>query len=143
MIIFMIVPVLAPSLGQLLLALGSWRLIFLALAVYGLLLGLWATLRLPETLASEHRRPLSARHFGAAVKETLTNRVSAGNTLAMTLIFGALLGMLNSIQQIVFDVFHQPALIGLDLRLHRGADGDQRLGELAAGDALRLAAACC
>ncbi len=113
MIIFMIVPVLAPSIGQLLLALGSWRFIFLALAAYGLLLGFWATLRLPETLADAHRRPLSARHFGAAVKETLTNRISAGNTLAMTLIFGSLLGMLNSIQQIVYDVFHRPAWLGL------------------------------
>ena len=113
MIIFMIVPVLAPTIGQLLLAVGSWRFIFLALAAYGLILAFWATLRLPETLAPEHRRPLSARHFGAAAKETLTNRASAGNTLAMTLIFGALLGMLNSIQQIVFDIFHQPALLGL------------------------------
>ena len=113
MMIFMIVPVLAPSIGQLLLAVGSWRFIFLALAAYGLILAMWATLRLPETLAREHRRPLSARNFGGAVRETLTNRVSAGNTLTMTLIFGALLGMLNSIQQIVFDVFHQPALLGL------------------------------
>lgn len=113
MIVFMIVPVLAPSLGQLVLALGSWRWIFLALAVYGLILAVWATMRLPETLAAEHRRPLSARHFGAAVKETLTNRASAGNTLAMTLTFGALLGFINSIQQVVFDVFQRPELIGI------------------------------
>ena len=113
MIVFMIVPVLAPSLGQLLLALGSWRLIFVVLAVYALALAIWATLRLPETLARENRRPLSARHIGAAVKETLTNRVSAGNTLAVTIIFGALVGMLNSIQQVVFDVFHQPGMLGL------------------------------
>ncbi len=113
MIIFMIVPVLAPTIGQLLLAVGSWRFIFLALAAYGLILAVWATLRLPETLAEEHRRPLSFRNFGAAARETLSNRVSAGNTLAMTLIFGSLLGMLNSIQQIVFDIFHQPALLGL------------------------------
>jgi len=113
MIVFMIVPVLAPSLGQFLLGFGSWRLIFLVLAVYALLLAIWGALRLPETLAAEHRRPLSARHFGAAVKETLTNRASAGNTLAVTMIFGALVGMLNSIQQVVFDVFHQPAMLGL------------------------------
>lgn len=112
MIIFMIVPVLAPSLGQLLLALGSWRWLFLVLAAFGLLLACWAAMRLPETLAEAHRRPLSARHIGAAVKETLGRRVSAGNTLAMTMTFGALLGMLNSIQQVVFDVFHRPGLIG-------------------------------
>ncbi len=113
MIVFMIVPVLAPSLGQLLLAIASWRWVFLTLAIYALLLAIWSVLRLPETLAREHRRPLSARNIGAAMKETLTNRASAGNTLAVTLIFGSLVGMLNSIQQVVFDVFHQPGLLGL------------------------------
>ncbi|HTU11036.1 MAG TPA: multidrug effflux MFS transporter [Allosphingosinicella sp.] len=113
MIIFMIAPILAPGLGQLLLQVGSWRWIFLALAIYALALSVWAAWRLPETLARAHRRPLSARHFGAAVKETLANRVSAGNTLAMTLTFGALLGFINSIQQVIFDVFQRPELIGI------------------------------
>lgn len=113
MIVFMIVPVLAPSLGQLLLALGSWRLIFVVLAVYALGLAIWCVLRLPETLAEAHRRPLSARHIGAAMKEMLTNRAAIGNTVAVAIIFGALVGMLNSIQQIVTDVFHRPAMLGL------------------------------
>jgi MFS transporter, DHA1 family, multidrug resistance protein len=113
MIIFMLAPILAPGLGQLLLEVGSWRWIFLALAIYALALSVWAALRLPETLAREHRRPLSTRHFAAAVRETLTTRVSAGNTAAMTLTFGALLGFINSIQQVVFDVFHRPELIGI------------------------------
>ena len=113
MIIFMIAPILAPGLGQLLLQVGSWRWIFLALAIYALALAVWGALRLPETMAAEHRRPLSARHFGAAVKETLTNRASFGNTLAMTLTFGALLGFINSIQQVIFDVFREPELIGI------------------------------
>ena len=113
MIIFMLAPVLAPGLGQLLLAVGSWRWIFLALATYALALAVWAVLRLPETLAPEHRRPLSLRAIGAATRETLGNRASAGNTLAMTLTFGALLGFINSIQQVVFDVFHRPELIGI------------------------------
>lgn len=113
MIVFMIVPVLAPSLGQLLLGLGSWRLIFLVLAAYALGLAIWSLLRLPETLADEHRRPLSARHIGAAMKEMLTTRAAIGNTVAVAIIFGALVGMLNSIQQVVTDVFHQPAMLGL------------------------------
>jgi DHA1 family bicyclomycin/chloramphenicol resistance-like MFS transporter len=113
MIVFMLVPVLAPSLGQGVLALGSWRHIFLALAAYALLLALWGGLRLPETLTREGRRPLTARHFGAALGETLTTRVSIGNTLAATLTFGALFGFIGSIQQVIFDVFHRPELLGL------------------------------
>lgn len=113
MIVFMIVPVLAPTMGQAVLAVGSWRHIFIALALYALLIAVWGGLRLPETLAREARRPLSAGHIGAAVAETLTNRVSIGNTAAMTMTFGALLGFIGSIQQVVFDVFGRPGLIGL------------------------------
>ena len=113
MIVFMIVPVLAPSLGQGVLTVGSWRHIFILLAIYGLGLALWGWLRVPETLAEENRRPLSAAHIGRAVAETLTVRASIGNTIASTLAFGALFAFIGSIQQIVFDVFARPELIGL------------------------------
>jgi DHA1 family bicyclomycin/chloramphenicol resistance-like MFS transporter len=113
MIVFMIAPVLAPSIGQAVLAVGSWRHIFIALALYALLLAVWGALRLPETLAHESRRPISAGHIGSAVAETLTNRLSIGNTAAMTMTFGALLGFIGSVQQVVFDVFGMPGLIGI------------------------------
>jgi DHA1 family bicyclomycin/chloramphenicol resistance-like MFS transporter len=113
MIVFMAVPVLAPSLGQAVLGVGSWRHIFILLSAYGLALALWIGTRLPETLARADRRPLSARHIAGAAAETLGTRVSIGNTLAATLAFGGLFGFIGSIQQIVFDVFHRPALMGL------------------------------
>ncbi len=113
MIIFMVVPVVAPAFGQLVLAVAGWRHIFIALAVYGLILALWGWLRIPETLATEDRRPLSAGHIGRAVAETLGTRASIGNTLAATLAFGGLFAFIGSIQQIVFDVFGRPELIGL------------------------------
>jgi len=113
MIIFMVVPVLAPAFGQGVLAIGSWRHIFILLAAYGLGLALWGWLRVPETLAEENRRPLSAAHIGQAVAETLRVRASIGNTLASTLAFGALFAFIGSIQQIIFDVFGRPELIGL------------------------------
>lgn len=113
MIIFMIVPVLAPSLGQAILLIGAWRQIFILLAAYGLALALWGWLRIPETLAVEERRPLSARQIGRATAETLRRRASIGNTIASTLAFGGLFAYIGSIQQIVFDVFGRPELIGL------------------------------
>jgi DHA1 family bicyclomycin/chloramphenicol resistance-like MFS transporter len=109
----MLAPVLAPSLGQAILAVGSWRHIFIALALYALALAVWGGLRLPETLAHGARRSLSAGNIGSAVVETLSNRVSIGNTAAMTVTFGALLGFIGSIQQVIFDVFHRPGLIGI------------------------------
>lgn len=113
MLIFMIVPVLAPSFGQGVLAISSWRHIFIGLAVYGLVLALWAGIRLPETLAPAARRPLSAAHIGQAAAETLRNRASIGNTIAVTLAVSALFAFITSIQQIVFDVFRRPELIGI------------------------------
>lgn len=113
MIVFMIVPVLAPTLGQGVLAIGTWRHIFIGLAAYGLLLALWVAFRLPETLPAGARRPLSIASIGQAVRETASNRMSAGNTVAVTLAFGALFAFINSVQQIVFDVFGTPQLLGL------------------------------
>ena len=113
MIVFMIVPVLAPSFGQLMLGFAGWREIFIVLAVYGLALALWTGLRLPETLAPGHRRPLSLAKIGEAMWTTLTTRQSIGNTIAQTLLMGALFAFINSIQQIVFDVFGRPQLIGI------------------------------
>ena len=113
MIIFMIVPVLAPTFGQAVLAVGSWRHIFLALGAYGSLLAIWVVMRLPETLAPEHRRALSLSAIGEATWLTLSHRQSIGNTICQTLLMGALFSFINSIQQIVFDVFQRPALIGL------------------------------
>jgi DHA1 family bicyclomycin/chloramphenicol resistance-like MFS transporter len=113
MIVFMIVPVLAPGFGQAVMAFGTWRHIFIGLAVYGLVLGIWTAVRLPETLPASRRRPLSAAHIGEATVETLRNRASIGNTAAIMLAFGALMAFIGSIQQIVFDVFGAPDLIGI------------------------------
>jgi MFS transporter, DHA1 family, multidrug resistance protein len=112
-IIFMVVPVLAPAFGTIVLAVSTWRAIFIGLAVYGALVLLWSWLRLPETLAFENRRALSAAAIGEATLLTLTNRQSIGNTIASTLIFGGLFAFINSVQQIVFDVFDRPDLLAL------------------------------
>ncbi|HYI49371.1 MAG TPA: multidrug effflux MFS transporter [Allosphingosinicella sp.] len=113
MIVFMLVPMLAPALGQGILAIAGWRHIFIALAAYAVALALWGGIRMPETLAREDRRALSFANIAGAVRQTLGNRVSIGNTLAATLAFGGLFGFIGSIQQIVFDVFARPELIGL------------------------------
>lgn len=113
MIVFMIVPVLAPAFGQGVLAIATWRHIFIGLGVYGGVLALWSLLRLPETLKPEHRRALSFAGIGEAAWITLRTRQSIGNTLAQTLVMGALFSFINSIQQIVFDVFGAPDALAL------------------------------
>jgi len=109
---FMLVPVLAPNIGQLILLFGSWRLIFLVLVVYAVVMVVWPWVRLPETLHPEFRRPLDWRAMAGAVVETVREPQSRGYTLAMTISFAGLIAYISSIQQIVFDVFHEGRLIG-------------------------------
>ncbi|HEX5182984.1 MAG TPA: multidrug effflux MFS transporter [Allosphingosinicella sp.] len=111
--VFLLMPVLAPSFGQLVLLVASWRAIFFGLAAFAAIMLAWSLLRLPETLHPEYRRPFSLPAILSGARETLTNRQSVGYTLALTVLMGALIGYILSVQQIVFDVFHRPALIAI------------------------------
>jgi len=110
---FMLVPVLAPNIGQLILLFAPWRAIFVVIAVYALIMLSWSWVRLPETLHPEFRRGLDWKETSGAILETLRDRQSLGYTLAMTVSFSALIAYISSIQQIVFDAFHEGRFIGL------------------------------
>jgi DHA1 family bicyclomycin/chloramphenicol resistance-like MFS transporter len=110
---FMLVPVLAPNIGQAILLFAPWQAIFVMLAVYAVGMLGWSWLRLPETLHPEFRRTLDWRPMAAAVWETLREPQSRGYTLAMTVSFSALVAYISSVQQIVFDAFQEPQFIGL------------------------------
>ena len=97
---FILVPALAPGVGQVILMVANWRAIFgvlLALAVIALV---WFGIRQPETLAHDRRMPFSPGRIALAVRETCVSRVAFGYTIASGLIFGAFVGYLNSAQQI-------------------------------------------
>ncbi len=110
-VVFMLMPVLAPSFGQVVLLVASWRAIFWGLGAWGAGMLAWAWIRLPETLDPANRRAISVAAVSGAVAETLRNRVSLGNALAVMLLMGGLMGYINSIQQIVFDVFGRPGVL--------------------------------
>jgi DHA1 family bicyclomycin/chloramphenicol resistance-like MFS transporter len=105
-IVFLAAPIIAPSLGQAIITFVSWPWIFGLLAVYGAVTLVWGARKLPETLHPEDRLPLSAKAIGQAFLLTLTTRVSISYILAVTLIFGALFGFINSVQQIFDQTFH-------------------------------------
>ncbi|MDQ1155065.1 DHA1 family bicyclomycin/chloramphenicol resistance-like MFS transporter [Brevundimonas sp. SORGH_AS 993] len=108
-LVFLGVPILAPSLGQLIMLVGPWRWIFAGLGLIGVCLMVWATLRLPETMKPEDRLPIQVKRLTSAYKTALTDRNAVGYTLAMTAITGALFGFINSSQQIFADVFDAEA----------------------------------
>ena len=112
-VVFMLMPVLAPSFGQLVLLVAEWRAIFWGLAIWGVGMLAWAWARLPETLDPANRRAISVASVGGASAETLRDPTSRGYTLATMALMGALMGYVNSVQQIVFDVFARPAALAL------------------------------
>ena len=111
--VFMLVPVLAPSIGQAILLLFPWRAIFIVLALYAVAMLAWSWVRLPETLHPEFRRSLKLSEMGRAMLDTVRERQSIGYTLALTVSFAGLVAYIASVQQIVFDVFKAPELIGV------------------------------
>jgi DHA1 family bicyclomycin/chloramphenicol resistance-like MFS transporter len=105
--IFFLVPILAPSIGQGFLAIGPWRFIFYALGIFAAGVLAWSTLRLPETLPTERRRSISLTTLGDAYRQTLTNRFSFGYALAASLTFGGIIAFVSSAQQVFTDTFHE------------------------------------
>ncbi len=100
MAVFIMVPALAPGIGQVILMIAHWRAIFGFLLAVAAISLVWFALRQPETLAPERRVGFSPSRIVLAVRETCGNRVAFGYTLASGLIFGAFVGYLNSAQQI-------------------------------------------
>lgn len=105
MMVFMAVPVIAPSLGQAILLIGPWRWIFVFLLVTASGLAIWLCFRLPETLHEEYRRKLDFRDSIRAYRESLRHRAMAGYMLAGAFFFGGLYGLLNSSEQIMAEHF--------------------------------------
>lgn len=116
-IVFLTVPVLAPSVGQGILALAPWPWIFGVLAIFGGVMALWAAWKLPETMHPEDRRPLSLSAIATAVRFTLTRRMAVGYMIASACAIGGLFGFITSAQQVFVDVFHEedlfPAIFAL------------------------------
>lgn len=106
MTVFMIVPILAPGLGQLILFVAPWRWIFGALLVYAIIVLIWAYFRLPETLRPENTTPFHLRAIARAARAVLSDRQALGYMIASTFIVGCMFGYVTSSEQLFVDVYH-------------------------------------
>jgi DHA1 family bicyclomycin/chloramphenicol resistance-like MFS transporter len=103
--VFMAVPVIAPSVGQLIMLFATWHFIFAAMAGGALLISAWGILRLPETLHPEDRRPFTPETVIGGFRAVLTNRVALCYTLASTFVYATMFGFVNCSQQIYVDLY--------------------------------------
>lgn len=106
MTVFILVPVFAPAIGQLVLAFAGWRYIFLMLLLLAMLALVWFWLRQPETLAPDRRIRFSVAQLLLDIGIICRIRAALGYTLTMGFAFGAFIGYLSSSQQI-FQVQYQ------------------------------------
>ncbi|MDG2533280.1 multidrug effflux MFS transporter [Sphingomonas sp. HITSZ_GF] len=112
-IVFMAAPIFAPSLGQLVLFVGAWRLIFWMVALIAALVLTWFWLRMPETLAQDARLSLNPGRVLSDYGLMLRDRQAVGYTIGVTLLSGGLFGFIGSVQQVMEEVFHAPGLLAV------------------------------
>ncbi len=105
--IFMIVPTLAPMIGQAILQLGSWRYTFAVGPIFGLLVMTWTT-RLEETLDPANQRSIELRPLVQAVKEILSTRRTLGHTIALLALNASFLPYLASSERMYGEIYERP-----------------------------------
>lgn len=117
MAVFVIVPTLAPAVGQFFMnVFQHWRAIFVSQLALGFLALTWFSIRLPETLYPEKRKKFSFQQFYKAAQQTFNTKSSIYYALASGFILSAFMGYLNSAQQVFQDYF----LLGDQLPLFFG-----------------------
>ena len=108
--VFILVPTIAPMLGQAVVWLAGWRSIFTGLFATAAIAFAWLALRQPETLSPERRRPFSPLAIGRAVVEIVKIRAALGYTLATGFVFAPFVAYLGTAQQIFQQAYDTGAL---------------------------------
>lgn len=104
-VIFLMVPAIAPTVGEGILQIGNWRAIFGAMAVLGVAVGAWVYFRLPESLTADNSQPIRPRTIAVNMGRALVLPSVAGYVIGSALVFGALFGFINSSQQLITETF--------------------------------------
>lgn len=103
--LFILVPMLAPSLAQGLIVLGGWRSVFAAYLAIAGFLGLWLVVRQPETLPVARRVPFRPALLFLNGCRILSSRRVAFLILATGLVFGAQLLYLSTAADLFFEAY--------------------------------------
>ncbi|MGB0846356.1 MAG: multidrug effflux MFS transporter [Thiolinea sp.] len=117
MMVFMVIPAIAPLVGQGVLMISNWQGIFVMLGIYALIAFVWFAIRLPETLPPEKRVPFSFSQAFASIKKVMRNKRAMKYTCAEGFAFAAILAYLSTAQQI----FQEHYALGERFPLYFGA----------------------
>ncbi|MBH0114310.1 multidrug effflux MFS transporter [Novosphingobium sp. YJ-S2-02] len=98
---FMVVPMIAPMVGQAVMLVAGWRWIFGVTCAMGVLVFIWVAMRLPETLDPDNRQEIRPKVIFGNMGLALREKSSLGYFLGAALVQAGLFGYLNSAQQLV------------------------------------------
>ncbi|MGI9399695.1 MAG: multidrug effflux MFS transporter, partial [Rhizobiaceae bacterium] len=105
MTVFMAVPILAPAIGQGILLVADWRVIFGVLVLYGAVLFVISWHVFPETLDPKNQRPIEPNTIIESLGSIIRSAQTVGYTIAAGVFFGSLFGFIASAQQLMADVY--------------------------------------
>ncbi|MEC7117020.1 MAG: multidrug effflux MFS transporter [Actinomycetota bacterium] len=103
MAFFVLVPIIAPAFGAGLIAIFPWKSIFWFCALAAVALCMWS-LRLPETLAPEHKTRFNWASTKAGYRRVLRTRLTASYTLASIFLQAVFVMYLSSSERIIGDI---------------------------------------
>lgn len=103
MMIFTVVPALAPTMGAGIIYAFGWRAVFLAFILFSLATLIWLQMRQPESLAPDMRRPLRLSSLWDATLEMLRHPTARLSICIQTLAYSMLFLTISSTQQL-FDL---------------------------------------
>ncbi len=110
--VFLIVPILAPAVGEGLLQIGSWRLTTATGAALAIIAAIWFG-RLNETIAAENVMPLEFGRVGRAARAVVSNRRTIGFTIGATMAYGAFFPWLGSSTTMIGSIFDRESQFAL------------------------------
>ncbi|MFP2994843.1 multidrug effflux MFS transporter [Spongiivirga sp. MCCC 1A20706] len=99
-VVFILVPVVAPTIGKLVMNYYNWQAIFYVQIFFAILVGIWFWRRQPETLKPAHKKPLDHQAFLVGFKEVFSQKQTIGYTLISGFVVGSFLVYLSTSQQI-------------------------------------------
>ena len=123
MTVFILVPMLAPAMGQMVLSFSGWPMIFITLLVVGLMLSAWIVFRLEETLTEENKRSLRLSKLWQGFKEVISHPIAMGFTVVTGLVQGAFLVYLNLSQPMLQNLYGLGELFPLYFGILAGSIG--------------------
>lgn len=104
--LFILIPVIAPTLGKVILSFGSWRALFVFLTLSGTLVWSWFYFRQKETLQPGLRVHLDFQHVKRGIQKTFTQSKTLASIFMLGCVYGIFVGYLGSVQAIFSRQFH-------------------------------------